>query len=136
MEKIKKITTLALPFVLVFLFFVVPYFAAAQGLVPNCNKEIGENGRFTNPCDFTDVMQLVNTIVNFLIFKISLPVITIVFAYAGWLFMTSGDNPGKRSQARAMFPKVLIGYVVALGAWLVINTILDLLGVPETFRFL
>lgn len=118
------------------LIFSIPFFVEAQGIVPNCNRAVDAQGRFVNPCDFNDILVLVKNVVDFMIFTLAIPLITIVFAYAGWLYMTSGGDSGNRTKAKKMLMNVLVGYAIALGAWLIVNTILNLFGVPDTFRFL
>jgi len=96
-----------------------PY--VAGGLVP-CG------GTSDSPCDFTALLKLINNVINFLLFDISLPICAVVFMYAGWLFMTSGDNSTKKSQAKSVFWHVLFGWAIALASWLIVHTILVALG--------
>jgi hypothetical protein len=64
-------------------FSVVPFHASAQSL--NIMNVCG--GDAPN-CDFADFMDLVRRIMNFIIL-LSIPLATIAFAYAGYLFLTS-----------------------------------------------
>ncbi|HEY4714972.1 MAG TPA: pilin [Candidatus Paceibacterota bacterium] len=91
------------------------------GLVPDC-PETG--------CGWDQLMLLVAKVIDFLVFYLSLPIAAIAFAYAGFLLMTSGDNSGKRDQAKEIFRKVGLGLVIAMAAWLIVSTILTTLVDP------
>src|SRR3972149_10700274 len=62
-------------------------------LVPTCPEETG--------CGWKEAMQLVSSIINFLLFYISLPLAALLFAYAGFIHMTAGDNVSTRTEARS-----------------------------------
>lgn len=98
-----------------------PAGVSAEPLIPCDGGEV-------NPCDFNDIMTLVNNVINFLIFTLALPLAAIVIAWSGFLFLTSGAEPGKRTKAKKMLTDVVIGLVIALAAWLIVQTILTSLG--------
>ena len=50
-----------------------------------------------------------------------------LFAYAGWKYMTAGGNIGKATQARDIFTNVAIGLVIILAGWLVVDTVMKTL---------
>jgi hypothetical protein len=92
------------------------------GLVYECNPP-GE-------CTFDDLVAATRNVVNTLtLYAIAFSVV--VIAYAGFLYMTSGGNPGKISQATGMFTKVAIGLAVVIGAWVIVNMIAKGLGVTS-----
>jgi len=123
MKKIKKIII----FLSVFLILVVPIFSFAQGqnppgLVP-CDNSTG------NLCDFDALMALINTIVHFILFYMAVPIAAIMFAYAGFLMVTAGgEAAGARTKAKSIFSNTLLGLIIAVAAWLIINTVLSILG--------
>lgn len=108
-----------------------PVFAQApsggSGLVP-CGTERDAGGKITNQCEFNDFMKLINTVVNFVLFQLAVPIAAIMFAYAGGLLLFSGGEVSKRTQAKKIFTNVAIGLVIAVGAWVIVNTILSILG--------
>ena len=73
-------------------------------------------------CGFADLMQLVVNLINNLV-VISTFLATAAFAYAGFLFLTSGGSEAKKDQAKKVFTKVLIGYLWILAAWVIVYTI-------------
>lgn len=85
-------------------------------------------GEVTNPCTAEHFIIMVNKILEFILIYLVLPIATIVFMYAGFLLLFSGGDTHKRSEAKSMFMNVLWGLVFIAGAWLIVNTILSILG--------
>ena len=106
----------------------VPGVALAQtkkpsGLIP-CGNVV-EKGMVVEAerCTFNDLIILAQNVINFLIFKVAAPIAAVMFAYAGFLWLTNGGNESKITQAREVFWMVFWGLVIALAAWLTINMI-------------
>lgn len=77
-------------------------------------------------CDFAALIQLVKNLITALVY-ISTFLATGVFAYAGFLLLTSGGNESAKNQAKDIFLKVLKGYLWILAAWLIVYTITTVL---------
>lgn len=77
-------------------------------------------------CEACNLAQLVSNIINFAI-GLSIPLAAVLFAWAGILYFSSGANPGNKEQAKGIFSNALIGFLIAITAWLVINTLLHVL---------
>lgn len=107
---------------LLFVSIVTPSIASAQasGLIP-C----------TNTCTFDDLIILAQNVVEFLIFKIAAPIAAVMFAYAGFLWVTNAGNESQISTAKSIFWAVFIGFVVALAAWLTVNMIVTFFLSPS-----
>jgi hypothetical protein len=73
-----------------------------NGIVYECN------GKLPGDCTFDDLLNAIKRILNWFT-KFALAFSIVVFAYAGYLYMISGDNPGKRREANSMLEKVAIG---------------------------
>lgn len=97
-----------------------PLLVSADGLVP-CG------GRGEKMCEYADFITLIKRVIIFLI-QIGVAFSAVVFAYAGWLYMTSGGDEGKVKQAHEMLTKVLWGFLFALGAYLIVELITSSLG--------
>jgi hypothetical protein len=109
--------------------------ADTLGLIPCGNVEAA--GKVTDPCTYTDLIILAQTVIKFLIFSLAAPIAAIMFAYAGFTYITNGGNESKIKQAHDIFLMVFWGLVIALAAWLVVNFILVfLLGTGSVFNFL
>jgi hypothetical protein len=143
MHSASKIFILLLLLALVAL-LVVPVFAEAQGwkgLVP-CGKEIhppdateqrdgktvNVGGTIKDKCNFKAFMALINNVLRFILFAMVVPIAAIMFAYAGALMVFSGGSTERVGQARRIFSSVALGLIIAVVAWLVIRTILAVLG--------
>jgi len=101
-------------FGLVFLLLILPAGVSAQsGLVP-CNGP---------DCNACHLVATANTVVNFLIQLLSV-IGVIVLVVAGFRLVTSGGDAGAAQKAKGMFTNVIIGFVLVLSAWLIVDTIL------------
>lgn len=110
-----------------------------EGIVPvnNCGynifltkeeKQAGiQKGRI---CGFNDAITLIQRSIEY-IFILVLPIMALVFAYAGYMYMTSGDSSDKRSKAKKAILHALGGVVLILSAWLIVKTIVVSLGASD-----
>lgn len=108
---------------------VVPMFALAQdsgtGLVPCDNSE-------GNPCDFDAFIALINKVIEFILFKMAIPIAAIMFAYAGFLMVTAGGEAAHaRQEAKEIAMNTVIGLIFAAAAFLIVKTILSILGYTD-----
>jgi len=103
-----------------------PLLAFAAPLVP-C-KNAGE-------CNFNKLVELAKNIINLAI-TIAPMLAAVAFAVAGFYYITSAGDTGKVKQAHDIFTYTALGLVVVLAAWLIVNAILDGLGVGGAFNIL
>jgi hypothetical protein len=89
------------------------------GLVPDCPA---------GGCNWNTLMALVNKVVNFILFSLALPIAAIMFAYAGFELLTAGGDVAKMTKAKKIFLNVALGLIIAAAAWLIVHTILTILG--------
>ena len=122
-----KSRTLLLPLftssLMLFLFGFVSS-ADAQSLIPCGGTD----------CTFDHFIQLIQNVINFLLVTIAIPLATILFSYAGWLYLSAAGDSGKISQAHEIFKNVVLGLVLALAAWLIVNTIANALLDKSVFK--
>ena len=52
----------------------------------------------------------------------------ILFAYAGFLYVTAAAKPGQVAQAHKIFVNVVIGLIISLAAWLIVEVIVNTLA--------
>lgn len=133
--------------VLALITVILPAFSFAQfnppsaptsgfsGLVPcgtvkyeTTDKNDPHYGQIKNPCTFKDIFALVNKVVDFILIDLAVPIAAIMFAYAGFLLLTAGGETGKIGKAKTIFTNVALGLIFIAAAWLIINTILSILG--------
>ena len=119
-------------------------------LVVDCQGTPGPDGEITpsamstntynqtdreKECGFSDFMILINRIITLIIFAAG--ILTVIgLIYSGFKLLTSGGNASALKDAKAMFGKVLLGFVFILGAWAIVKFIFTTLGVDTTYTFL
>lgn len=99
------------------------YAALDYGGLVKCDGVVtsGEEGR-QRVCNFQALMLMVNSIIQW-IFMLSIPIFVIMFAYAGFLYMT--PSPGNREKSNKMLWKALQGFAIMLIAWFIVSTLLS-----------
>lgn len=127
-----------LAFIIGSTFIFMPFIPVYAAITPDCGKvetiTTIVNGKtittsgITKPCDFDQLMVLVNKVINFLLMVIATPLAALAVCYAGFLMISAGDSSEKVSKAKGILKNVVIGYIVALAAWLIVKTILVSLG--------
>jgi hypothetical protein len=83
-------------------------------------------------CDFNGFMVAVAAVIDVAIWFATV-IAAIIFAYAGFKYMTGGGNPGQIKEATGMFANVFWGYVIVLSAWLLVKFILTALAPDAVF---
>lgn len=93
----------------------------AQGLVP-CGNEPGDM------CEFRDLFVLLHNILEFAIFQLAPILVTLMVAVGGFLMLTAAGSAGRFAKGIDFIKNALIGYVIVLASWLIVNTVLQQLG--------
>lgn len=111
--KIKNI-----PFFYLFLLIsiLLPLISSAQGIVP-CNGL---------ECRFCHLFQLVKNIIDWLV-RISFTLAIIFIVWGGFKIIFAGANPGLVSSGRQTIIRAVVGLVILLCAWLIVDTVLKVL---------
>ncbi len=123
-----------------FVFTVLPAITLA---IPNDGNRGGILPSQIVPCDGPDCdlsafVQLANNIIKFLIGIVVIGSV-LVFAFAGFKYMTAQGDESKIKSAHEMFKKVAFGLLVTLTAWLFVDILLSQLtgkGLNEWLGFL
>ena len=110
---------------------LVPFAAGAQeaGLV-NCGLDAS-----SYDCNFCTLMEMVNSIIRWLIAFLSIIAVG-VMVYAGFKMVTSGGNTSAWEEGKSLFTNVVIGIIIVLASWLIVDTVLETLtgsGINEWF---
>lgn len=95
------------------------------GLIPEC-PDTG--------CGFNELMQLINNVIKFLLFDIATPLAALGIVYAGWLYLSAGGSTENTTKAKKILTNIVIGYIIALSAWLIVNTLLKSLGLDSSIN--
>ncbi len=101
--------------IFVLLIFVVPAVSFAQdtGLVPCKGPE----------CEACHVVQLAQNILTWVI-NIMASIIALIFVIGGIKMVMSAGDTGAVKQARKMITNSVIGFIILLTAWLIMDTVL------------
>ena len=107
-------------FILPILSFLVPTLALAADttilggpIVPACETWGGI-------CQACDVITLIDNILKFMV-AFTTVIATLMFLYAGILYVTAAAKPANIDAAKKIFTTVLFGFVIVLSAWLIID---------------
>ncbi len=111
-------------------FVAIPFVSHAKRLI-TCGAVDG-NAETGGPCNFNELIATANNIIEFLLIYFATPLAAIIFAYAGFLYLFSGGSENNVTKAKGMMKNMIIGYVIALSAWLIVRTILMSLGYNGT----
>lgn len=114
----------------------LPSAQGSSGLVPcgySAYDPTGNNDAASSTgCQACNLAQLIQNVMTFAI-GIAIPIAAALFAYAGFLYITSAANPGNIAKAKDIFKSAFIGFIIAITAWLVINTVLHVIFSQGTF---
>lgn len=100
-----------------------PSVASARSPIVDCKT--------VDTCDWQNFLEVLNKVKNFG-FQLVVIMSVIFIVYAGGLYIFSGENAGKRTQANAIMSNVVIGFFLAAAGWLIVSAVLHTLGVKDT----
>jgi hypothetical protein len=95
---------------------VTPFLVGAAGLVP-----CGGTGEPT--CNSCHVVSLVDSVISWLVLILG-TIAAIVIVYAGAKLVTSGGNQRAMEDAKSMITNIIIGYIIVLAGWLIIDFVM------------
>lgn len=111
-----------------FVLLLAPVMATAQiglegglptQLVP-CDGTSINGGKECNLCAFAELVQ---NIINFIVY-LAVVACALLVAYAGWLMLSATGDTQKYSNGKKIFGNAVVGLIIILGGWLVVDTIL------------
>lgn len=80
-------------------------------------------------CTYNDLMTLIYRVIKFILYDMVIPIAAIMFAYAGFLLVTAGGEAAHaRTKAKSIFWNAVFGLIIAVAAFLIVKTILSILG--------
>lgn len=123
-----KILTVVIFCFLISAFYFASFAFAADGLVP-CGP-----GTSKPSCQFCDLLTLVEKIINFALYMIAIPLSVIFIIYGGFTIMTAGSSPERVKTGRSVIKAAVVGLLIALFAWMIVNTILTVLAGEKKFE--
>jgi len=97
----------------------------ADGLVP-CG------GPGEDPCQFCHFFVMINDIIRFVILTLVPAVAVLMLVVGGIMFFTAGAKPETLIRAKGTITSVVIGLVIIFCAWIIVNTVLNQIGIIES----
>lgn len=91
------------------------------------SKDVNLTGTNEKECGFTDLINQVQRVIELLLYLATVLAI-ISFIYAGFKLLFSGGNEEAMKQAKSIFSHVIIGLIMAYGAWIIVNFLISSLG--------
>lgn len=111
--------------------FLSPLVAHAQNFARfNIPAYCNEPGR---ECGWNELIALGSEILQFAVYLAVLGA-TVAFVVAGGKMVMNQGNEGEISKAKGIMGKAALGLVITMSAWLIVDFILDNLGVGNEFR--
>ena len=110
-----------------FLFPVVTFAQDVTAIVP-CGYEGAPD------CQACHLVELADNIVRFLV-QMGALLGTLAIIIAGVLLLSSGANMTRRQKAKSMIKNVVIGFLILIGAWFLVDTIIKQFVDSEQFQF-
>lgn len=78
------------------------------------------------PCGFGGVLAIIQNVVNFVI-AIAIIIATLILVWGGMLYIMSPANPENRNTANKMLINAVIGMLIVLSAWLIVDFVMKTL---------
>ncbi len=75
----------------------------------------------TNDCTSADLVELINNVINFLVFQVAIVIAVVVIAWAGALYVLYPYKPGNVELAKKMVRSAVIGFGIVLSAYLLVK---------------
>jgi len=80
----------------------------------------------TEPCSFCDALVVIRNIVT-LLFEIAIPLATAMIVYGAIRLMLAAGSEENVKKSKATITNAVTGLVIALAAWVIVNTVLHIL---------
>lgn len=113
--------------ILILVFSIFNFASAALTPLVQCGPGTGKS------CQFCDLLTLVERIINFALYNIAIPLSVIFIVYGGFVIMTAGDSPERVKSGRSVIKAAVVGLLIALFAWMIVDTVLTVLA-GQKFR--
>lgn len=120
----KSIKNLAIySFVIFFALVSIPIVARAQeGGIIQC----GNPGDAHPVCGWSDLIETLNRLIGYVILYVAIPVSVIVIIVGGITMIFSAGNESKFKRGKEMVQGVAIGLAITFGAWIIVQTIINI----------
>lgn len=87
------------------------------------------------PCEWPQFLALLNELTRFAIY-LAVIFATLTIAYGGFKMLVSAGNSSEISAAKSMITNAVLGIIITMIAWLVVQYILTSLGLNPNYSLL
>ncbi len=129
MNILKQKKLLLTAFLVTTVFFSVPFYSHARGLVP-CGGYKADGTREA-PCNLCDVFSLVAIVTNWLIAVAGIYAVFEIVTSGFWLITTMG-NEEKITKYKSALSNAVVGFVLVMIAFIIVNTAVNYLLLAGT----
>jgi len=112
---------------------VILFFLVGITLPVLVNAALVPCGAKTNdPCTLKDLFVLAEKVINFLLFQLAMPLAIVAILIGGILMITARGDTGQLQRGKDIFYYSVIGFILAFGAWLIIEVVVATLTGTST----
>lgn len=101
--------------------FLFPSLTNSAGLI-SCEPKVVA-GKIVDECGLCQVGELIKNVADW-IGTVSGYIVVLIIIYAGLRMVYSVGNVSAKTDARRLISTAVIGYVIVLGAWMLVDTLL------------
>lgn len=105
---------------------------SAQGFLWEGTGRGGETCNVAGPCTFCDGIIVIRNAIQFL-FELSIPIAVVMIVWGALRLMFSGGSEQNVASGRKIITSAVVGLIIALSAWIIVNTALSVLVGDATF---
>ncbi len=92
-----------------------------------CNIPVTDSDHnLTNACTFCDALVVIRNIIS-LLFEIAVPLAVLMIVWGAVRLMLAGGSEKNFGEGKTIMTNAVTGLVIALAAWLIVNSILNIL---------
>lgn len=93
----------------------------------------GTTNKLSGGCGWKELGPIINELLKNIIL-LGIFIATLMIFYAGFILVKGEGSPDSRSRAKSIFLNIIIGMVLLVGAYYIVEFILDTLGVNPELR--
>ena len=80
-------------------------------------------------CEFKDLFVVLHNVIEFAIKTLAPIFVALMIVTGGFYLLTAGPSPGRVARGKELIKWALIGYAIIMLSYIIVNTILQMIGV-------
>ncbi len=98
-----------------------------------CFEKTDASGKINGGCGWKELGPIINELLQNIIL-LGVFIATLMIFYAGFVLVKGEGSPQSRSRVKSIFLNIVIGMILLIGAYYIVEFVLDSLGVNAEFR--